>query len=124
MAYVITRLCIDCVDKACADVCPVECIYALASAPTADLPNMLYIHPGECISCAACEPECPWQAIFEDREMPDLLAEDAALNAKIVQHPEQFCVARLDRSADGHPHHAGQPTKEQVRANRAKYGLR
>lgn len=124
MAYVITRLCIDCVDKACADVCPVECIYALASAPTADLPNMLYIHPGECISCAACEPECPWQAIFEDREMPDLLAEDAALNAKIVQHPEQFCVACLDRSADGHPHHSSQPTKEQVRANRAKYGLR
>ncbi|MFZ9914827.1 MAG: 4Fe-4S dicluster domain-containing protein, partial [Phycisphaerales bacterium] len=27
---------------------------------------MLYIHPAECIDCAACEPACPWQAIYEE----------------------------------------------------------
>ena len=69
MPYVISRLCIDCVDQACVEVCPVECIYELKDAPTPARPNMLYIHPTECISCGACEPECPWQAIFEDREI-------------------------------------------------------
>jgi formate hydrogenlyase subunit 6/NADH:ubiquinone oxidoreductase subunit I len=27
---------------------------------------MLYIHPEECIDCGACEPQCPWQAMFEE----------------------------------------------------------
>ncbi|HYR74133.1 MAG TPA: ferredoxin, partial [Candidatus Acidoferrum sp.] len=43
MAYVITEPCIDVKDKACVEVCPVDCIY--------EGPNQLFIHPDECIDC-------------------------------------------------------------------------
>ena len=32
---------------------------------------MLVINPEECIDCAACEPECPVEAIFSDDELPE-----------------------------------------------------
>ncbi len=32
--------------------------------------KQLYIDPDECIDCAACEPECPVEAIFEESEVP------------------------------------------------------
>lgn len=35
-----------------------------------DSPQM-YINPDVCIGCAACEPECPVEAIFEDSTLPD-----------------------------------------------------
>ena len=56
MPYVIAEPCIGVKDRACVEVCPVDCIYE------DDL--MLYIHPDECIDCGACEPECPVTAIF------------------------------------------------------------
>ena len=31
---------------------------------------MLYIHPEECIDCAACEPVCPVTAIFAEDDTP------------------------------------------------------
>jgi NAD-dependent dihydropyrimidine dehydrogenase PreA subunit len=37
MAYVIAEPCIDVKDKACVDVCPVDCIY--------EGPTQLFIHP-------------------------------------------------------------------------------
>ena len=48
MVYVIAEPCIDVKDKACVEVCPVDCIY--------EGPNQLLIHPDECIDCGACEP--------------------------------------------------------------------
>ena len=51
MPYVITEACISTKDRACVDVCPVDCIY--------EGPDQLFIHPDECIDCGACEPECP-----------------------------------------------------------------
>jgi NAD-dependent dihydropyrimidine dehydrogenase PreA subunit len=30
----------------------------------------LFINPGECIDCGACEPECPVEAIFEESALP------------------------------------------------------
>jgi NAD-dependent dihydropyrimidine dehydrogenase PreA subunit len=48
MAYVIAEPCIDVKDKACVEVCPVDCIY--------EGPTQLFIHPDECIDCGACEP--------------------------------------------------------------------
>ena len=71
MAYIITRLCRDCVDTACVAVCPVDCIYRYTGDDKANFPNQLYIHPDECIDCGACEPECPWQAIFEEAASAD-----------------------------------------------------
>ncbi len=59
MSYVIGADCIDVNDRACVDVCPVDCIYV------GDRKS--YINPTECIECGACEPECPVEAIFVDR---------------------------------------------------------
>ncbi len=70
MAYIITEPCIDTKDRACVDVCPVDCIYD--AEPHIDQPeNMLFIHPDECIDCAACEPVCPVDAIFEESAVPE-----------------------------------------------------
>jgi ferredoxin len=122
VAYVITKLCIDCVDKGCVEVCPVECIYEPVPAETG-LANMLYIHPTECISCGACEPECPWTAIFEDREVPALLTEDLAVNALCEEQPERFVVAQPTRDEQGRLVHKPRRTAADVVANRVKWGL-
>jgi ferredoxin len=62
MPYVITEACIGVKDKACVDVCPVDCIY--------EGNQQLFIHPDECIDCGACEPECPVTAIFPEEDVP------------------------------------------------------
>jgi len=64
MPYVIAEPCIGVKDKACVDVCPVDCIHGDEDSP------QLYIDPGVCICCGACEPECPVEAIFEDNALP------------------------------------------------------
>src|SRR5271169_4158619 len=80
MPWTITRLCIDCVDTGCVSVCPVDCIYEYVGTDKQKFPNQLYIDPDECIDCGACEPECPWQAIFEEPAVPEVLKDDIALN--------------------------------------------
>jgi ferredoxin len=114
MAWVITRLCRDCVDQSCVEVCPVDCIYMYDGQDQATFPNQLYIDPEECINCGVCEPECPWEAIFEDEQVPDVFRDDVALNAKIVEFKEQFSV---------HPkEERPRPTSEQIAANKRKWG--
>jgi NAD-dependent dihydropyrimidine dehydrogenase PreA subunit len=67
MTYVIIEACIGVKDRACVDVCPVDCIY--------EGEDQLYIHPEECIDCGACEPECPVSAIYpEDDVPPDMVS--------------------------------------------------
>ena len=80
MAWVITRLCRDCLDMGCVKVCPVDCIYEYTGADRETYPNQLFIDPDECINCSVCEPECPWEAIFEDSAVPEPLKDDIALN--------------------------------------------
>jgi NAD-dependent dihydropyrimidine dehydrogenase PreA subunit len=63
VTYVIAEPCIDLKDKACIDECPVDCIY--------EGERMLYIHPGECVDCGACEPVCPVEAISQDRRVAE-----------------------------------------------------
>ena len=63
MAYVIAEPCVNVKDKACVEVCPVDCIY--------EGETMLYIHPEECIDCGACVEPCPVQAIFPADELPE-----------------------------------------------------
>ena len=70
MAYIITRLCRDCLDTGCVAVCPVDCIYEYTGSDREAWPNQLYIHPDECIDCGACEPECPVNAIFPEDQLP------------------------------------------------------
>jgi ferredoxin len=114
MTWVITRLCRDCVDQACVDVCPVECIYEYTGDDKAKFPNQLYIHPDECIDCGACEPECPWEAIFEDASVPGALKADIELNKELGGSGSYQVPARKD---------ADSPTPEQVSANKAKWGV-
>ena len=95
---VITEACIDVKDRACVDVCPVQCIYEYdatkdscsprrkpAAAPsrtrTPRTPEyiavfgdgILYVNMDECTSCTACyQPDvCPVGAIYPDEQVPD-----------------------------------------------------
>ena len=63
MTYVIAEPCVDLLDKACIEECPVDCIY--------EGERMLYIHPDECVDCGACEPVCPVEAIYYEDDVPD-----------------------------------------------------
>ena len=113
MAWVITRLCQDCVDQSCVEVCPVDCIYGYTGTDATTFPNQLYIDPEECINCGVCEPECPWEAIFEDEQVPALFRDEIALNAKIVEFKDQFKVpAKVDKP---------RPTPEQITENKRKW---
>ncbi len=62
MAYVIAEPCIDVKDRACVDVCPVDCIH--------EGEEQLYIDPDRCIDCGACEPACPVGAILLEADLP------------------------------------------------------
>src|SRR6476660_2256899 len=62
VTYVIAQPCVDIMDRACVEECPVDCIYAGGRA--------LYIHPDECVDCGACEPVCPVEAIYYEDDLP------------------------------------------------------
>jgi NAD-dependent dihydropyrimidine dehydrogenase PreA subunit len=94
---IITEACIDVKDRACVDVCPVQCIYELdpetatlrsedeagsgvietthaASAAAATFgDSLLYVNTEECTSCTACyQPDiCPVGAIYSEEVVPD-----------------------------------------------------
>ena len=74
MTYVITAACIDVKDASCIEVCPVDCIY------TEPDDRMCYVHPDECIDCAACESACPVGAIFADSAVPSESTQFTAIN--------------------------------------------
>ena len=57
-------------------------------------PNQLYIQPEECIDCGACEPECPWEAIYEDASVPEVFEEDTPLNAKMMDNQDDLRGSR------------------------------
>ena len=95
---VITEACIDTKDRACVDVCPVQCIYEYdpeqnilfseaeagsgvienTHTPNPDMiaifaDTVLYVNLDECTSCTACyQPDiCPVGAIYTDDDLPD-----------------------------------------------------
>ncbi len=107
MTYIIAEPCVDLKDGACVDVCPVDCIY------TTDDDNMYYINPDECIDCAACEPACPWEAIFEGDAVPDVFAEDTPLNARSDTERDLFEVAENIEKP--------QPSADEIAANKKKW---
>ena len=77
MTYIIAEPCIDVKDKACVEVCPVDCIHPVDGEGV----PMLYIDPDECIDCGACEPECPVEAIFAEEDLPEEWNKDLEINA-------------------------------------------
>ena len=95
---IITEACIDVKDRACVDVCPVQCIYEYDPAknvlfsedeagsgeienthtPDPDAiaifaDSLLYVNLDECTSCTACyQPDvCPVGAIYTEEGVPD-----------------------------------------------------
>jgi len=95
---IITEACIDVKDRACVDVCPVQCIYEFdpqnnvlfseekagsgtienSHAPNPDAieifgDSVLYVNLDECTSCTACyQPDvCPVGAIYTEEQVPD-----------------------------------------------------
>ena len=92
MTYVITSACIDVMDQSCVAVCPVDCIIAAAED------RMCFVHPLDCIDCAACESACPVGAIYVDSEVPAEEAEFTALNANYFTAEAQT-RARVDALA-------------------------
>ena len=95
---IITEACIDVKDRACVDVCPVQCIYEYDPAtvtlvseveagsgvvenshrPDADAievfaESILYVNTEECTSCTSCyQPDvCPVGAIDSEEHVPD-----------------------------------------------------
>jgi ferredoxin len=77
MTYVIAEPCIDLKDKSCIDVCPVDCIH--------ETDRMLVIDPEECIDCAACEPECPVEAISPADAVPERWQPFVRINAAFAE---------------------------------------
>ncbi|HZA76901.1 MAG TPA: ferredoxin family protein [Acidimicrobiales bacterium] len=95
---IITEACIDVKDRACVDVCPVQCIYEFDPAknllfsedeagsgvventhqPNPDMiaifgDGLLYVNTEECTSCTACYQSdvCPVGAIYSEEDVPD-----------------------------------------------------
>lgn len=95
---IITEACIDIKDRACVDVCPVQCIYEFdlktntlfsevesgngvienshqpdPAAIAIFEDSILYVNVEECTSCTACyQPDvCPVGAIYTEEKVPD-----------------------------------------------------
>lgn len=115
MTWVITRLCRDCVDMACVEPCPVGCILQYQGGEDGKYENQLYIDPDDCIDCGACEPMCPWEAIYEDVSVPDVFKEDIELNAKILDDRDDFDIPDIDEKSP--------PSPDAVEDNKKKWGL-
>ena len=98
MTHIITSLCLR--DAGCVEVCPVECI--VPGKPEAEWP-WFYIDPDTCIDCGACIPECPFEAIFTEDEVPSAFT---AKGGERISMPAG--TAGFDESFDGSNHH-GEP---------------
>ena len=116
MSYIVTRLCIDCIDTACVAVCPVDCIYEYTGSDREKFPNQLYVHPDECIDCGACEPACPWEAIFEESAVPEVFKEDTDFNRDIFE-----AHSGDDLTTDCEPIKQA-PSPEEIAENKKKFG--
>ena len=95
---IITEACIDTKDRACVDVCPVQCTYEFdpasnvlfseVEAGSGEIENthtpnpdaiamfgdtLLYVNVEECTSCTACyQPDvCPVGAIYSEERVPE-----------------------------------------------------
>ena len=65
MSYVITEACVDHMDQACVQVCPVDAISGEAGAD-----RKLYIDPDTCVECGSCRAVCPNAAIYPGAQLP------------------------------------------------------
>ena len=82
MTHVVTSACVDHKYQDCVAVCPVDAFR--------EMENYLVIDPDDCIDCAACVSECPFDAIYADDDLPDEFIhwldknEEDAINAPLA----------------------------------------
>ena len=88
---IITEACIDVKDRACVDVCPVDCFR--------EGPNILVIDPDECIDCTLCVAECPVEAIFAEDDVPENQRVFIQLNAELAKQWPAI-IEKKDAPAD------------------------
>jgi len=75
VAYVVAQPCVDVLDRACVQECPVDCIYPGE--------RMAYIQPDECVDCGACEQVCPVGAIYYEEDIPEEWGSFTQINADV-----------------------------------------
>lgn len=75
MTHVVTEACIKCKYTDCVAVCPVDCFH--------EGPDFMVIDPAVCIDCGVCIPECPAEAIFDEKDLPADQREFIALNSRL-----------------------------------------
>jgi NAD-dependent dihydropyrimidine dehydrogenase PreA subunit len=94
MPYVIAEPCVNVKDKACVEVCPVDCIY--------EGETMLYIHPDECIDCGACVPACPVAAIYDSVEATPSHQRDLIEANSVYRSGDAAAVAQAEALVQAH----------------------
>ena len=105
MTYVIAMPCVDVMDRACLDECPINCIY--------EGNRMLYIHPDECVDCGACEPVCPVEAIFYEDDVPENWKDYTAANYAFFEElGSPGGASKLGKVEKDAPFVAAQPPRE------------
>jgi len=77
MTFVVTEKCIRCKFMDCVAPCPVDCFH--------EGPEFLVIDPDECIDCNVCAIECPVDAIYQDKDLPEDQKEFIEINRKLSQ---------------------------------------
>jgi Fe-S-cluster-containing hydrogenase component 2 len=125
---IITEACVDVKDRACVDVCPVQCIYEFDPAqnllvsedeagsgvvenshvPVADAievfgDSLLYVNVDECTSCTACyQPDvCPVGAIYSEDQLPDGSTNTKYNSADTAKGNDHSFFAQLTRDVFG-----------------------
>lgn len=92
MAFVVTAPCFGCKYTDCVVVCPCDCFH--------EGEQMLYIDPGQCIDCYACQPECPVEAIFPDVDVPEEWREFIELNAEMASQTPSITERKAPLAQD------------------------
>lgn len=77
MTFVVTEKCIRCKFMDCIHPCPVDCFH--------EGPEFLVINPDECIDCNICAVECPVDAIYQDKDLPEDQKEFIEINKQLSQ---------------------------------------
>lgn len=88
MAFIVTGNCENCKFTDCVTTCPVNCFYQDAQNP-----QMIYIHPEECIDCGACPPVCPVEAIYPQEELPAGMERWIEINREHAMAPDAVNIA-------------------------------
>src|SRR3954452_11036121 len=125
---IITEACIDVKDRACVDVCPVQCIYEYnpvanvlfseVQAGSGEVENthapnpeaiavfsdsLLYVNTAECTSCTACYQTdvCPVGAIYSEDKVPDGSARSRYNSADANKGHDHTFFIQLSRDVFG-----------------------